>query len=85
MCSHSGGNGKPKEDSEEAKTLPPIQLYDLSTDIAETRNVYAAHPEIVKELTALLTKNVKDGRSTQGKIQTNDGPAYWSQLTWLGK
>ncbi|WP_259014601.1 sulfatase family protein [Emticicia fluvialis] len=85
MCSHSGGNGKPKEDSEEAKALPPIQLYDLSTDIAETRNVYAAHPEVVKELTALLTKNVKDGRSTQGKIQTNDGPAYWSQLTWLGK
>lgn len=85
MCSHSGGNGKPKEESAEAKVLPPIQLYDLKNDIAETKNVYTEHPEIVKELTALLTKHVQDGRSTKGKIQTNDGPAYWSQLTWLGK
>jgi arylsulfatase A len=85
MCSHSGGNGKPKEISQEAKTLPPIQLYDLSTDIGETQNVYAQHPEIVKELTVLLTKQIQDGRSTKGKNQTNEGPAYWSQLTWLGK
>ncbi len=85
MCSHSGGNGKPKETSEEAKILPPIQLYDLSTDIGETQNVYAQHPDIVKELTALLTKQIQDGRSTKGKNQTNEGPAYWSQLTWLGK
>ncbi|WP_337041948.1 sulfatase family protein [Emticicia sp. 17c] len=85
MCSHSGGNGKPKEDSEEAKKLPPIQLYDLQTDMAENKNVYAEHPEIVKELTTLLTRYVKDGRSTKGTIQTNDGPAYWSQLTWLDK
>lgn len=85
MCSHSGGNSKPKETSEEAKTLPPIQLYDLSTDIGETQNVYAKHPEIVKELTDLLTKQIKDGRSTKGQNQTNEGPAYWSQLTWLNK
>jgi arylsulfatase A-like enzyme len=85
MCSHSGGNGKPKETSDEAKALPPIQLYNLKTDLAETRNVYAEHPGIVKELTNLLTKHVQEGRSTKGKVQTNDGPAYWSQLTWLGK
>lgn len=85
MCSHSGGNGKPKADSEDAKGLPPIQLYDLKNDIAETRNVYAEHPEIVKELTDLLTKYVQEGRSTKGKIQPNDGPTHWSQLTWLGK
>jgi arylsulfatase A len=85
MCSHSGGNGKPKEISQEAKTLPPIQLYDLSTDIGETHNVYAQHPEIVKELTALLTKQIQDGRTTKGKNQTNEGPDYWSQLTWLSK
>ncbi len=85
MCSHSGGNSKPKEESEEAKTLPHIQLYDLKNDLAESKNVYSEHPEIVKELTDLLTKHVQDGRSTKGKIQTNDGPAYWSQLTWLDK
>lgn len=83
MCSHSGGNGKPKEVSEEAKTLPPIQLYDLSTDIGETQNVYEKHPSVVKELTDLLTKYIKDGRSTKGVNQANDGPVYWKQLTWL--
>lgn len=85
MCSHSGGNGKPKADSEDAKGLPPIQLYDIKNDIAETRNVYAEHPEIVKELTDLLTKHIQEGRSTKGKTQANDGPTHWSQLTWLGK
>ncbi len=30
------------------------QLYDLSTDIGETRNLAAEHPEIVKELDTLL-------------------------------
>lgn len=85
MCSHSGGNGYPKETSEDAKKFPPIQLYNLSTDIAETKNVYAEHPEIVKELTDLLTKNIMDGRSTKGQNQTNDGPKVWPQLTWLNK
>ncbi len=83
MCSHSGGNGQPKETSEEAKTLPAIQLYNLLTDSAETQNVYDKHPEIVKELTILLTKYIKDGRSTKGEIQTNEGPKHWPQLTWL--
>ncbi len=83
MCSHSGGNGFPKETSEEAKTMPPIQLYDLSKDIAENNNVYDKNPEVVKELTELLTKYVKNGRSTNGINQSNEGPKHWSQLTWL--
>ena len=83
MCSHSGGNGKPKATSAEAKTLPPIQLYDMVADIGETQNVYNKHPEIVKELTDLLTKNIKNGRTTEGGNQTNEGPTYWKQLTWL--
>ena len=41
------------------------------------------HPEIVKELTDLLTKYIQDGRSTQGTTQTNEGPKYWKQLTWM--
>lgn len=85
MCSHSGGNGKPKATSEEAKTLPPVQLYDLATDIRETNNIYDKHPEIVKELTDLLTKYIKNGRTTEGGTQTNDGPESWQQLTWLEK
>jgi arylsulfatase A-like enzyme len=30
------------------------ELYDLSTDVGETTNVYAEHPEVVAELTALI-------------------------------
>lgn len=83
MCAHSGGNSKPKEDSQEAKSLPPIQLYNLKDDFAENKNVYDKHPELVKELTDLLTKYVKDGRSTKGLTQSNDGLTHWAQLNWM--
>ena len=83
MCSHSGGNSKPKENSEEAKTSPNIQLYDLSSDIGENQNVYKKHPELVKQLADILTNYLKNGRSTNGINQTNEGPSHWKQLTWL--
>ena len=35
---------------------PVDQLYDLSTDLGETKNIAQEHPEIVKELSELLTK-----------------------------
>lgn len=83
LCSHSGGNSEPKENSEQAKTMPAVQLYDLHNDISETKNIQDKHPEIVKELTQLLTKIIKEGRSTEGTNQMNEGPSYWRQLTWL--
>jgi len=39
------------------------QLYNLADDIGETRNVAAEHPEIVKELSALLDDVRRKGRS----------------------
>jgi len=83
FCSHSGGWSDPKPNSEMAKTLPPFQLYNLSNDIGETKNVFAQNPGKVQELTNLMTKYLKNGRSTAGIIQTNEGPSYWNQLTWL--
>jgi len=50
-------DGKLKPDA------PPGQLYDLEKDPNETTNVYREHPEVVRQLTALLTKLKKDGRS----------------------
>jgi arylsulfatase A len=41
-------NGKVKRDA------PPAQLYNLETDVAQTTNVYRDHPEVVRELSALL-------------------------------
>ena len=36
------------------KGAPPAQLYDLEADLAQTTNLYNKHPEIVKEMKALL-------------------------------
>lgn len=57
---------------------PPVQLYDLSKDIAEQTNVQAAHPDIVERLSKLLEKYVADGRSTPGAPQKNTvDPNIW--------
>jgi len=40
-------------------------LYDLQRDPGETKNVANQHPEVVKELTALLEKYKREGRSVQ--------------------
>ena len=50
-----------------------MQLYDLSEDVGEQKNVYADHPEVVDRLTRLLEKYAADGRSTPGKPQKNTG------------
>jgi arylsulfatase A-like enzyme len=42
---------------------PQPQLYNLENDLGERRNLALDHPEIVKELAALLRKIRNDGRS----------------------
>lgn len=41
-------NGKIKKDA------PPAQLYNLETDMAQTKNLYNQNPEIVKKMEAIL-------------------------------
>lgn len=82
MCPGSGGWSEPRP-GKECEGLPPIQLYDLSADIGERRNVCAEHPEIVDELKALLTRYVMNGRSTAGRRQGNAGGIEWAQLWWM--
>jgi arylsulfatase A-like enzyme len=90
LCPDSGGWSDPKPGAGKAKgkgkkaapaaasNLPPIQLYDLNTDIAEKTNVQAQHPEIVERLSKLLEKYVADGRSTPGGPQKNTvDPDIW--------
>ena len=50
----------------------PGELYNLSEDPAECKNLYGEHPEIVQCLNALLQKYIDNGRSTPGKPQRND-------------
>jgi arylsulfatase A len=72
LCPDSGGWSDPKPGSKEARKLPRIQLYDLSTDLAESKNLQAEHPEVVTRLTQLLEQFIANGRSTPGPKQAND-------------
>ena len=47
----------------------PGQLYNLETDPGETTNLYFKHPEIVKELKALLESSKAQGRSAAKKAK----------------
>ena len=62
---------------------PPFELYDMKSDWRETTNVYSQHPEVVDRLKATATRIVREGRSTPGRAQANDGPALWPELTWI--
>lgn len=72
LCSDSGGWSAPTPKSKEAKQLPPVQLFDMSSDPGEQKNVQAEHPDVVGRLTKLLETYVADGRSTPGAPQKND-------------
>ena len=83
MCPGSGGWSYPIPGIDDLKDFPPIQLYNLHNDIGEKKNVYQEHPEVVERLKKLLTEYVKNGRSTSGTPQKNDGGNWWPQLTWM--
>ena len=72
FCPGSGGWGTPGDPEAAKQGLPPIQLYDVSSDVAEAKNVQAQNPEVVARLTKLLDRYVADGRSTPGPKQAND-------------
>ena len=42
------------EDGRIRTGAPPAQLYDLDTDMNQTRNIITEHPEVVQELSSLL-------------------------------
>lgn len=73
----SGGWGK-------GRSPEPAQLYHLEDDLAETNNLYATHPEVVAEMSALMEKIVREGRSTPGATQENEVPVKWKRF-WKPK
>ena len=85
MAPGSAGWSYPRPGRDDMSDLPPIQLYNLAQDIAETKNLQDKHPEIVRRLQDLLTAQVRNGRSTPGTNQLNDGEQWWKQLTWIDK
>jgi arylsulfatase A len=63
LCPGSGGYADPTNQDAKSKGLPNVQLYDLSNDVRETKNVQSMHPAKVKALTAILDGFKKSGRS----------------------
>jgi arylsulfatase A len=72
LCADSGGWSPPVPGSAEVKGLPVTQLYDLSNDLAESKNLEAEYPDEVDRLTKLLEHYFDNGRSTPGPKQSND-------------
>jgi arylsulfatase A-like enzyme len=74
------GGGYVTKDGEENANLPSAQLYNLATDLGETKNLLSEKPDVVAELTATMEKLVNEGRSTPGPAQTNDVPVNWKRF-----
>ena len=51
---------------------PEPELYNLASDVGETKNVAAENPELVTKMLTMRKKMVADGRSTPGSRQEND-------------
>lgn len=58
----SGGFSEPKK-VKPISGQPAGQLYDLASDLGETKNLYQHQPELVAKLRSALEKIVKKGRS----------------------
>jgi arylsulfatase A len=72
LCRGSGGWSAPKENVAKKQGLPPLQLFDLKDDPAETTNVAADHPAEVSRLLHVLKSQVAAGRCTPGEPLGND-------------
>ncbi|MCF7956599.1 MAG: arylsulfatase [Phycisphaerae bacterium] len=77
MCPGSGGWTSPKPNATlwqqlEKESKPTVQLYDMTKDLGEQKNLAADMPEKVKALKNLLKKQVEDGRTNPGPKQAND-------------
>ena len=50
------------------------ELYNLETDLSETKDLAAARPEVVNSLSGLMQRYIDNGRSTPGAPQKNAVP-----------
>jgi arylsulfatase A-like enzyme len=74
----------PNKDAYPKHVYETFQLYNLESDPREFQNVYAEHPDIVQNLTALMTRIVDNGRETPGAPQQNhNGENRWEQVNWV--
>ena len=64
-----------------------MELYNLETDIGETRNVAADHPDVVERLTALADRARAElgdhDRIGSGVRFFEDGPRWPRRQPWI--
>jgi arylsulfatase A-like enzyme len=84
LSAGSAGWSSPKPGPEEAG-LPSLQLYDLSKDPGERKNLQAEFPERVASMKAELEKLIARGRSTPGPDLANDVPVQLIKKSPTGK
>jgi arylsulfatase A-like enzyme len=72
FCAGSGGWSYPRPEEAVNLSLPSLQLYDVVADPAEEHNLAATETEVVAQLTQLMERYIREGRSTRGAVQTND-------------
>lgn len=72
LSAGSGGWSSPREADAKKQGLPPMQLYNLAEDPAETKNLIESEPAQVKTLLLLLVDQVRNGRCTPGEPLKND-------------
>ncbi len=74
LCPGSGGWSAPRPAAAfKNKELPLLQLYNLTDDPAEQDNLFEKKPELVKELIDQLNIAIRNGRTTPGPKQSNEG------------
>jgi len=74
LCPGSGGWSDPKPNvALKSDELPPVQLYDLEADPGEKTNLQHKHPELVRQMVDRLVTIIRNGRSTKGPAQMNEG------------
>ncbi len=71
LAKASGGWSSPKE-NQVKEGSPTAQLYDMSKDEAEQKNLYSEKSPIVEKLLYNLRRDVLKGRSTDGIESCND-------------
>lgn len=83
MCPGSGGWSYPTPAETKELDLFPVQLYDMETDVGETKNIAEENPEIVNDLKLLLKGYILSGRSTPGEPQEYVKSEKWPGLKWM--
>ena len=80
FCPGSGGWSFPRPNAPIIDSLPPEQLYNLNSDIAEEKNLQEEQSQILEQYREELWQIIQNGRSTPGVAQLNDEPRDWRQL-----